>query len=244
MISSSLEVDVECRLQQGVVVAKCRSTLLQILLTRLMLQSLLLQCLLFVTLTSCCFAFLPSTGYSHPRRLLPRVDSNIGSSCSSNRGTCFRVASELPENEEPNDTDSLSDDFDEKTQEDRELERRMARNLFDDLRGTDPLLTRDKFIKWEDIVELLSRGVFDGETLEVIYTECRVKGNDINFEQFLEIVDLVNQVAAVLDQDLQSILNSDMETEIIDDDTMEEDDNFGDLGLSASDLSWMPKSIQ
>ena len=61
VISSSLEVDVECRQQQGVVVAKCRSTLLQILLTRLMLQSLLLQCLLFVTLTSCCFAFLPST---------------------------------------------------------------------------------------------------------------------------------------------------------------------------------------
>ena len=70
-----------------------------------------------------------------------------------------------------------------------------------------------------------------------------MSGADISFEQFIEIVDLVNQVSAVLDQDLQSVLNADIDTVIVDDDTEDIEDDL-DLGLPGIDLSWMPKSIQ
>ena len=189
--------------------------------------------LLLVLFTSCsAFRLITSTCL---RRLWKSYLVHSGSGTTS-----LGVASELPE-KEPDD--SFLDELDEKIQQDRELELKMARQLFDDLKGDDPLLSKEKFVVWEDIDELLSRGAFDGETLEIIYTECGVSGADISFEQFIEIVDLVNQVSAVLDQDLQSVLNADIDTVIVDDDTEDIEDDL-DLGLPGIDLSWMPKSIQ
>lgn len=149
---------------------------------------------------------------------------------------CFKAASNLPEND-PVDMELSFDDLDTEISTDRKLEISMAKELYDELRGEDALLTREKFTKWEDIAELLSKGAFDSETLDIIYKECHVLGDVISFDQFLEIVELVNQVSAVLDQDLQAVISDNLETEI-----MENDEDERDLGLP--DLSWMPKSIQ
>ena len=202
-----------------------------------------LFCLLHLFLLPCTAFFHVSISSRQTPRPWTIHHRAIYSSSSKRLGV---VASELPDNEEESE-DTIDYELDEKMQEDKELEQRMAKQLFDDLRGDDPLLTKEKFIKWDDIDELLSRGAFDGETLEIIYTECGISGENLNYDQFLEVVDLVNQVSAVLDQDLQSVLNTDIETEIIDDDTEiigieDEDEDY--LGLPGIDLSWMPKSIQ
>ena len=195
-----------------------------------MLQGTISFLFLFLLYLLTCAAFF-HVPICIQQRIIPSAIHRVFGSSSSKR---VGAASDLPE-----DANLCPEyELDDELREDKELERRMAEQLYNDLKGDDSLLTKEKFIKWEDIDELLSRGAFDGETLEIIYTECGVSGENINFEQFLEVVDLVNQVSAVLDQDIQSVLNDDLETEIIDD----EDDT--DQGLPGIDLSWMPKSIQ
>ena len=62
------------------------------------------------------------------------------------------------------DDDSSFKPYDE---EDDQLEKQMARELYDELRQGKPGLPVADFMVWEDIVDVMSTGVIDDETMEV-----------------------------------------------------------------------------
>lgn len=147
----------------------------------------------------------------------------------------YIAGSELPENPVVDIDFSFDDDemLDEEMRADKELEVKMAKQTYELLRDSSEIsLSKNSFKKWEDISDLLGSGAFDDETLEIIYKECGVVGDSITFDQFLEIVDLVNQVAAVLDQDMQEVLGENLESELVDETEVDEPYNV-------PDLSWM-----
>ena len=71
----------------------------------------------------------------------------------------------------------------EETEEDIQLEKEMARELFDELRASKPSLPLADFMAWEDIVDVMSTGVIDDETMKVIIEEVGIKDDMITFEQ-------------------------------------------------------------
>lgn len=73
----------------------------------------------------------------------------------------------------------------EETEEDIQLEKEMARELFDELRASKPSLPVADFMAWEDIVDVMSTGVMDDETMKVIIEEVGIKDDVITFEQVL-----------------------------------------------------------
>lgn len=94
----------------------------------------------------------------------------------------------------------LDNDFDAHIGEDAELVRQLAWDQFNELKDTKgDLLSIEKFVAWEDIQDVLDGGNVDRETLDIIFKECNVVGGYMNFDQWLEVVDLVNQVTLALD---------------------------------------------
>ena len=98
------------------------------------------------------------------------------------------------------DDDEVYTDF-ETMNSDNELEKKMARELYDELREGQLGLSIESFLKWEDIEDVLNNGIIDEETMEIIIDEVGVKNGILTFEQFYELVELVNQVSLALDGD-------------------------------------------
>ena len=90
------------------------------------------------------------------------------------------------------------EDIDE---EDDELEREMALETFETLKSDSKSLTLSvsDFLKWDDIKDIMStsednQGVIDNDTMDLILQQCNiVKDKGMDFETFLEVVELVNQ---------------------------------------------------
>lgn len=93
-------------------------------------------------------------------------------------------ASELPEKEHPQQVEY---GVDEDELIDKELEMRLAKQAFNDLTNSGPLLTKEAFMEWEDIKEVLESGTVDSEVLDIIYKEAGVLGDTLTFEQFVEV---------------------------------------------------------
>jgi hypothetical protein len=98
------------------------------------------------------------------------------------------------------DDDEVYTDF-ETMNNDNELEKKMARELYDELREGQLGLSIESFLKWEDIEDVMNNGIIDNETMEIIIDEVGVKNGVLSFEQFYELVELVNQVSMALDGD-------------------------------------------
>lgn len=98
------------------------------------------------------------------------------------------------------DDDEVYTDF-ETMNSDNELEKKMARELYDELRAGQLGLPIEAFLKWEDIEDVLDNGIIDQETMEIIIDEVGVTDGILSFEQFYELVELVNQVSIALDGD-------------------------------------------
>jgi hypothetical protein len=80
------------------------------------------------------------------------------------------------------------------------MEKEMARELFDNLNnGVGELLAVQTFLEWEDIKETLKKGFIDLETMKFIFFEAGVVGDSMSFDQFMEVVELVNQVSMALE---------------------------------------------
>ena len=118
-------------------------------------------------------------------------------SCHNFRRTFLRVNSVL---KNILDDDEVYTDF-ETMNSDNELEKKMARELYDELREGQLGLSIESFLKWEDIEDVLNNGIIDEETMEIIIDEVGVKNGVLSFEQFYELVELVNQVSMALDGD-------------------------------------------
>jgi len=112
-------------------------------------------------------------------------------------------------------------------EEDRKLELQMAREQYDTLRGdSGPLLRTSQFLSWDEIVDVLDSGIIDRETMEIILNESGVGGEFMTFEQYFEVVDLVNQVSLALEEE-------------------EEDEGEGHEGNVAGGddaLDWLPQN--
>ena len=90
----------------------------------------------------------------------------------------------------------------EELDEDALFEREMAREMFDMLRGEDEDLSIDKFFEWDDIKDVIELGVIDPETMALIIEAVQGKNSatgTLSFEQWLEAVELVNQVQLTLE---------------------------------------------
>ena len=125
------------------------------------------------------------------------LSSRRASNCHDLRRTFFRVNSVL---KNILDDDEVYTDF-ETMNSDNELEKKMARDLYDELREGQLGLSIESFLKWEDIEDVLNNGIIDEETMEIIIDEVGVKNGVLSFEQFYELDELVNQVSMALDGD-------------------------------------------
>lgn len=82
---------------------------------------------------------------------------------------------------------------------DHELEQEMSLDLYRSLCAPDEeLLSVRNFLQWDDVLEVLERGSIDEDTIRLIFGEVGVTGScsHLTFEQFVETVDLINQVEA------------------------------------------------
>lgn len=84
-------------------------------------------------------------------------------------------------------------------EEDNALEKAMAQDLYNGLKGNDSTLSVETFLQWEDIKDVLGRGFIDADTMQIIFSEAGVHDGIMNFDQFFEVVDLVNQVSLALE---------------------------------------------
>mmetsp|Transcript_8705 Transcript_8705/g.12970 ORF Transcript_8705/g.12970 Transcript_8705/m.12970 type:complete len:186 (+) Transcript_8705:1229-1786(+) len=84
-------------------------------------------------------------------------------------------------------------------EDDKELEKSMAEELYNGLKKSNQLLLVEEFLEWDDIKDVLSRGFVDGDTMQVIFSEAGVTNGVMTFDQFYEVVDLVNQVSMALE---------------------------------------------
>ena len=73
-----------------------------------------------------------------------------------------------------------------------------AAETYEDLRGSDLLLSKNKFRHWDDINEMFEEGILDEDTLDVLFSEVGVIEDGLTFQNFLEVVELVNQLAIML----------------------------------------------
>ena len=110
------------------------------------------------------------------------------------------------------------------------MEEEMARELYDELRGSSKLLSPAQFLAWEDIQDTIEDGLLDTDLLAAILNEVGVKVNDknngITFEKFRDLVNLVNTV-------LEAIENGeefDDDDGDDDDDDDDDDENVDDIG--------------
>lgn len=85
-------------------------------------------------------------------------------------------------------------------EEDNALEKAMAQDLYNGLKGNDSILSVETFLQWEDIKDVLGRGFIDADTMQIIFSEAGVHDGIMNFDQFFEVVDLVNQVSLALEE--------------------------------------------
>lgn len=88
--------------------------------------------------------------------------------------------------------------------EDAELELQMAKELFDDLKGADPHLSVKAFLQWDDIQDLLIDEVLDESDLKAIVAQVDERGSGVlGFNQFRELVDLVNEVSILMQSEYE-----------------------------------------
>lgn len=116
---------------------------------------------------------------------------------------------------------------------DSELEQQMSLDLYHSLRAQDEeLLSVCNFLQWDDVLEVLERGSIDEDTIRLIFEEVGITGSHLTFEQFVEAVDLINQVEAACEG-----------SDLLEDADFEEDEEEegGDAVADGqdSDYSWL-----
>lgn len=103
------------------------------------------------------------------------------------------------------------------------MELRMATELFDELRGEKEFLSVEQFKQWDEVRDLVDADVMDDVLLQELVAEVDPEGRgQLDFEQFLSLVDMVNEVYLLAEQELDI-------GELIDDEETEEDE--GTAGL-------------
>ena len=136
----------------------------------------------------------------------------MGQECIRNRSIIFRAsANELgisdPKGKDGEEKLYNFESSPEEMDQDALFEREMAREMYDMLRGEDKYLSLDKFFEWDDIKDIIDMGVIDPETMALIIEAVQGKQSSImdtlTFEQWLEAVDLVNQVQLTLENETE-----------------------------------------
>ena len=116
------------------------------------------------------------------------------------------------------DSDDVAiDDYD-----DYELKMSMAQEQYDDLCDGKGYLTKDDFVNWDEVIDYFNDGSIDLTTLDFIFQEVGIFSEVITFPQFVELVDIINQVAAALSGESYD-----------DEDEDEGDDNYNGIDFMA-----------
>lgn len=139
-----------------------------------------------------------------------------------------------------------------------QMEREMALELFDELRGTNDRLLYEDFVQWDDIQDVLEKGL-TLETIDVILKECRVGepqipieidgipmdldsingkaevDKSLDFDQFFDVVDLINQICIALEE------GGDFEDMEMDMNVEEDDDEDRDVPEFLKNIQGLPQ---
>ena len=92
------------------------------------------------------------------------------------------------------DDDDAADDDDELL--DDEEFKELIKSDFDQLKGKNGKVSTSSFKKWEEVENMIESGAIDSKTLdECIATVMDRKKGDMNFEQFYELVILLDETA-------------------------------------------------
>eukprot|EP01036_Dinobryon_divergens_P029673 gene29673-38802_t len=92
------------------------------------------------------------------------------------------------EDEDSDDTDGEDDD---------EIDEETVRELYNALKGSAKSLSVKKFKEWEDVKDLVDAGLLSDSTLSLLVTEVVGKNKDISFNQFWELVKVIDQAAEI-----------------------------------------------
>lgn len=117
------------------------------------------------------------------------LDKNIGKDGQRRTGRYIPVSED--------DDDGLFSETDD--EDDTELENRMALELYDQLRGLEPLLSVDSLLEWDDVKEVVARGYMTVEVVHLILAEVGITNNKLTFPQFMEAVNIINQVSLAVE---------------------------------------------
>ena len=83
--------------------------------------------------------------------------------------------------------------------ENKALEQEIAKEEYDILRGNLPVLVRNQLMDWEDVADVIELGIIDRDGINSIIESAGVSGEEINFEEFLRIVDMINEISLILE---------------------------------------------
>lgn len=133
-----------------------------------------------------------------------------------------------------------AENYDLTENEEEDLVNSMSLELYDLLRGDNEYLSIAEFLEWDDIKEVLDRDTVDIPTLNAIFDEIGIKDHVITYNQFIEVVELINQIEISLEFD-------ELEDEMIEDDDKinnndnSNNDNNNDIGDSK--YNWIKNSF-
>jgi len=122
---------------------------------------------------------------------------------------------------EPEVTDEDNDDDADDFLDDEEF-KELIKSDFDQLKGKNGKVSSASFKKWEEVENMIESGAVDSKTLdECIATVMDRKKGDMNFEQFYELVILLDETA-------EGNIDNDNDDEVLDDDEEDDDDDDDD----------------
>ena len=127
------------------------------------------------------------------------------------------------------------DDADDEFLDDEEF-KELIKSDFDQLKGKNGKVSPASFKKWEEVENMIESGAVDSKTLdECIATVMDRKKGDMNFEQFYELVILLDETAEG---------NIDNDDDVLDDDEEDgDDDDDDDEEPSEEEIEEMAKEI-
>lgn len=136
------------------------------------------------------------------------------------KGTKKSVATE-----EDEDDDYIEEDDEDYSDEDEEgVNEEIVREMFDDLRGKSSKLSMSKLKNWDLLQEMIDQNVMSLATFNVLVQEVtdQPSPKDLDFEQFKQIVKLLNQANDLVNGEMPSAGDDEEEESMLDEQTSQE----------------------
>jgi len=153
-----------------------------------------------------------------------QINPNIGTKVTYNLKMLFEELGPLAADKVPisdsgdRDTDSEDDDEEAVPQEAEVFDDSDLKEIFDELRGSKALLSVADLKAWGDVQDMMEGGIIDNNQLDGAIEEAsgKAKGKvkEITFEQFVEVVDMLQDAMEGMTTDLDDFEDDDEEESV------------------------------